>query len=833
MNLFQTVILTVLIGNTALGLFVLLSNSKRAVNIAFFSLTFLMMLWLGSMLHAALQQSNNMLLYLVRQTSALAGTIPLGIFILHLAILEPTITAGKILYKLRYWLVACLSMIAICHSPIFVISATPATESQMVPASEYGIGFIPYLVFFTAVIVAMIMAFRRAAKSSTGVQKAESQFLQLGCMLSFTAGISLFGASVLFHIQEVSRFVPLSVLILDGFVAYGIATRRILSVSAVLQRVVSYALMAVYLTGLYIMSVWVGRSLLQWLVADPTYVSHLLAALVLAFSVAPAHGWMQAVSHRLFAGAESVNMDDVLARASHIFQEVTTEAKLMANFSRLIERTFETAGAVLLTPEGSAAYREAYPAPRADNTLLIQSSSDAVQLLMREREPLTVDVLDRMWPSAQVVCAREELAALGAAAILGGFLRKDLKAVLILAPKSSGAIYDARDQHILQLLCDQFAVALENARLYTEVQNGKIYNDILLDSLASCMVAVHADRTVMVFNKQAQKLTGMDETVALNKPIDGLPNPLPEVLDTLLTGKGSFRDRDITLRLDADTEVPIRASGSVFHGHTGDLLGALLVFNDMTVLKKMEEQIRRTDRLSSLGTLSAGMAHEIKNPLVTIKTFTQLLPQQHNDPDFQNTFFDLVGQEVQRIDTIVNRLLNFARPARASLRRIALHEVIENSLRLTEQQMVQQNISLDRKLDAPRSIIRGDAEQLNQTFVNFFLNAIQAMGEDGTLTVQTSIIESKKSIPLVREAQAACIQVEIQDTGCGISQEEVGRIFDPFFTTKSTGVGLGLSVSHGIIQEHEGTVDVESEQGKGTVFHLQFPLVGEEGGEEA
>ncbi len=128
-----------------------------------------------------------------------------------------------------------------------------------------------------------------------------------------------------------------------------------------------------------------------------------------------------------------------------------------------------------------------------------------------------------------------------------------------------------------------------------------------------------------------------------------------------------FRDRDMSIRR-GNEEIPIRASGSMFHGHTGRPLGALLVFNDMTVLKKMEEQIRRTDRLSSIGTLSAGMAHEIKNPLVTIKTFAQLLPQQHHDAEFRDTFFDLVGQEVNRIDAIVNRLLNFARPAPPALK---------------------------------------------------------------------------------------------------------------------------------------------------------------------
>jgi len=275
-----------------------------------------------------------------------------------------------------------------------------------------------------------------------------------------------------------------------------------------------------------------------------------------------------------------------------------------------------------------------------------------------------------------------------------------------------------------------------------------------------------------------------------------------------------------------EVEIPLRVSGSIFHGHTGKLLGALLVFTEMTTLKKMEEQIRRTDRLSSIGTLSAGMAHEIRNPLVTIKTFTQLLPEKHNEADFRETFFNLVGQEVNRIDVIVNRLLNFARPAPAVLRPISLHEVLQNSLDLVEQQLYQKEINLNLHLEAEDPVIHADIEQLNQTFINLFLNAIQAMDPGGTLTVRTSIIPHSSDRPQVTDLpDGARVQVDVQDTGCGMDPEALHKIFDPFFTTKEEGVGLGLSVSHGIIQEHSGTIDVESEKGRGTLFHIQFPLM--------
>jgi signal transduction histidine kinase len=153
--------------------------------------------------------------------------------------------------------------------------------------------------------------------------------------------------------------------------------------------------------------------------------------------------------------------------------------------------------------------------------------------------------------------------------------------------------------------------------------------------------------------------------------------------------------------------------------------------------------------------------------------------------------------------------------------------VVDNSLRLIERQLVQNGIVLKRHLEAKYDIIEADAEQLNQTFINFFLNAIHAMTDGGTLTVRTSLAKhSKGTLQVGREGvRGRYIQLDIQDVGCGVPQDKLNKIFDPFFTTREWGVGLGLSVSHGIIQEHSGVVDVESKEGRGTDFHVQLPLI--------
>jgi signal transduction histidine kinase len=224
------------------------------------------------------------------------------------------------------------------------------------------------------------------------------------------------------------------------------------------------------------------------------------------------------------------------------------------------------------------------------------------------------------------------------------------------------------------------------------------------------------------------------------------------------------------------------------------------------------------------------MAHEIKNPLVALKTFAQLLPERYDDADFRETFTSIVGQEVQRIDRIVNQLLNFARPARPVLRPLHLHEAVEAPLRLIEQPLRQKQIALVRAFAAPQDTVRGDGDLMGQVFLNILLNAIESMDVNGQLQVASRIIDDSSLATAGIRGSASdgqYIQVSIRDTGCGISADNLPHVFDPFFTTRSEGTGLGLSIAHGIVREHGGTIDVESEVGRGTTFHVIVPLCGE------
>ncbi|HSR87788.1 MAG TPA: ATP-binding protein, partial [Pontiella sp.] len=221
---------------------------------------------------------------------------------------------------------------------------------------------------------------------------------------------------------------------------------------------------------------------------------------------------------------------------------------------------------------------------------------------------------------------------------------------------------------------------------------------------------------------------------------------------------------------------------------------------------------------------------EIKNPLVTIKTFTQLLPERYADDDFRQDFSSLVAHEVSRIDGIVNELLSFSKPTKPHLIPMNLHDVIGQILKLTHEQMVQNDIKVIDGRNALNPRILGDSKLLSQALINLTLNAVEAIGKDGTITIGTTNARYRfaNSDGPDQSAIKECIRIQISDSGQGIEPDHLKKIFDPFFTRKSEGTGMGLSVAHGIIQEHHAVIDVESETGKGTTFYIYVPILEEE-----
>ena len=224
------------------------------------------------------------------------------------------------------------------------------------------------------------------------------------------------------------------------------------------------------------------------------------------------------------------------------------------------------------------------------------------------------------------------------------------------------------------------------------------------------------------------------------------------------------------------------------------------------------EKLQRLDRLANLGMLSAGMAHEIKNGMVAVKTFVDLLLEKNQDAELG----EVVRHELERINTIVTQMLRMAAPASANFKTVRVHEVLDHSLRLLQPQVGGKLIAVKKNYRAESDAVHGDDAQLQQTFMNLLLNALEAMGPNGTLAISTETADGGNG--------ARVLNIQIQDTGVGIAPENLARLFEPFFTTKKNGTGLGLAICRRIIHEHHGSIHAQSESGKSSRFSISLPV---------
>jgi signal transduction histidine kinase len=248
-----------------------------------------------------------------------------------------------------------------------------------------------------------------------------------------------------------------------------------------------------------------------------------------------------------------------------------------------------------------------------------------------------------------------------------------------------------------------------------------------------------------------------------------------------------------------------------------NVIGRLIIVDDITERIELESQLTQADKLSSIGLMAAGVAHEVNTPLAVISSYAQMLAKQVSDDPTKSKLLEKITSQTFRASEIVNNLLNFSRTGSTEFQPINVNKVIHETLSLLEHQMKTGKVTVEQDLYSDLPMIYGNQGKLQQVFLNLFLNARDAMPNGGKLRVKTS--------------NGMAVNVSISDTGTGISQEHLSKIYDPFFTTKNgtggarRGTGLGLAVTYGIIQEHAGKIRVESQVGEGTSFHLEFPQI--------
>src|SRR5262252_5637129 len=398
-------------------------------------------------------------------------------------------------------------------------------------------------------------------------------------------------------------------------------------------------------------------------------------------------------------------------------------------------------------------------------------------------------------------------------------IREHSVAVLGLGKTVDGDFLSSDDVELVQTIAGYVAVALDNAQLYSsleqkalEIARLKDFSENIVESLNVGVLAVDLEGIVESWNTSMEQLFGVLRRDAVGRRLSSL---LPAELAHEIAARGD--QEHITgiykQRLHHQGKhLTLNVSITPLVSKSNERIGRLLLFDDVTQRERMEEQMTQTEKLTSLGLLAAGVAHEVNTPLAVISNYIQMLAKQMPEGDPRQSIIEKIVKQTFRASEIVNNLLNFSRTGAAEVDNVDVNRVVEETLSLVAHPMKTAHIQIVKELGASLPAVHGSANKLQQVFLNLFLNARDAMPGGGMLEVRTG-------------AHNGSVEIEIADTGAGIAREDIHRIFDPFFTTKSNGrgTGLGLSVSYGIIKEHAGKIDVRSTPGKGTSFHVEFP----------
>jgi two-component system NtrC family sensor kinase len=718
------------------------------------------------------------------------------------------------------WVVPAIYMPGLFLLAMYVFSLTflKANGNLSSDLDRLQMGYLA--LYFVVAAGALWYCYQRA---STPILRQQLKWITRGTILSITpftlfyvipyltGGMPTFGMSVL------------SLALLPLTFGYAIFRYRLMDVDLIFKRGMVSTLAAAAIVGTYFAVVAGIAELVHLQVPNSGSVGLVLAMVVTALLFDPVRKWIQEHIDHFFYRTRY----DYRKTLIEFGRELNAETDLDTMLSSVVDRLSRT-----LLVDRMAMFLSTGEGPQkfllAKSFGMTQTSGLDFDFLGVERPELEAGHLffdNTHQVPREAPSAREAIAKLDLNYYIPCVAQKHTIAVIGLGKTVEGDFLTSEDIELLETLAGYLGIAIQNARLYAslekkvaEYERLKDFNENIVESINVGVLAVDLEDRVESWNSQMEVMYALPRGRALTHPLSEVfPAAFVEEFYRVRQNTGIHNLYKFRLGTPTGETRIVNVAIAPLVTRKFNVIGRLIIMDDITERVELESQLSQADKLSSIGLLAAGVAHEVNTPLAVISSYAQMLSKQLQGDPAKGALMEKITRQTFRASEIVNNLLNFSRTSGTEFKDVDVNGIILDTLALLEHQFKTAKIRVQDELSDHLPRITGNPGRLQQVFLNLFLNARDAMPEGGTLRIMTSNGEG--------------VSVMVSDTGSGIAQEHIRRIYDPLFTTKTSpaegqgrGTGLGLSVTYGIIQEHAGKIRVESRPGEGTTFYVDFPM---------
>jgi hypothetical protein len=731
----------------------------------------------------------------------------------------------------------------------------PALHNRWPGSSVFGLLFAAYealpedfparlsqaeTAFMTAALVAgSFILVRRFVRNESAIVRQQLKWVVWGSALAVTPFTLLYAAGYVFGVgdgllSEATRkwmtdAAVLPLVLIPLTFGNSVVRYRLMDVDMVVRRTAVYALTTltialmigsvVYVAGLYAFG---GEVITPGVVTMRVIIS-VAAMAVIVMTAAPLKNFLQERTDRFFYGERYDLRAGLLDFGRTLSATTSLEPLLDALVGRLQQVLgVERVAIFIEDARGGGGYRVARAAGLSPDILVPPDFREMIRTRAAVDGIVRADGIDM--PPETNGFVRRTLHYYVPCVVRGRMV-----AVIGLGRSTGGALLSSEDLEILRTVSGYVAVAIENSLLYQEQKERaeelallKEFNESIVESINVGILTADDEGRVTACNSALEEMLGLRRDEATGHLVEDLfAEDFAETLRLALGEQGwELAELRNIYKLHTATRTgrtlilnialaPLKRADAAEHG------GVLVVLEDVTGRVRLEEQLQQREKLSSIGLLAAGVAHEINTPLTGVSSYTQMLLGMLADTDPKHALLQKIRRQTDRATGIVNNLLNFSRTGGATeFAEVNLARVLDDTLQLLEPQFRQNRVEFAREYESELPRVYGNAGKLQQIFTNLLLNARDAIPDGGRITLRAAASDGRDALT-----------VEVEDNGIGIAPENVARIYDPFFTTKGVGrgTGLGLAVSYGIVQEHSGHIAVESAPGRGTTFRITLP----------